>query len=154
MSEFKDFLTGLVFGTILRSADNMGVKPTLLGRQSAAVLGPIINDLAQKFIGKEAPKTREELLTDIETMGKVSGVLGKEFEITHTQNTINIKVVECPWVEMGKYGKTIGYKACPLCGIIVLLMGALEAQNISRVVNISAVNNDTVCELGLEEEQK
>ncbi len=154
MADFKDVLTGLIFGTVLKSADNMGVKPILLGCQSAKVLGPIIATLSQQFIGKAPPKDMNELMTDMETMAKVSGVLGKEFEMSYTGNTVKMKTVECPWLEMAKYGKSIGYKACPLCGIMILLIGAIEFVNTVQVSDVNVDNNETVCQLTVETEQK
>ncbi|WXG39390.1 MAG: hypothetical protein WED07_00915 [Candidatus Freyarchaeum deiterrae] len=154
MSNIIDFFTGLVFGTILGSADKMGIKPMLLGRQSSKVLGPMIGSLAQQFIGKEPPKNMPELVRDLETLGKSTGVLGKEFELSYSENKFSMKIKECPWLEMAKYGKSIGYNACPLCASSIIMMGAIEGMGLSQVIGINVENKDTICQLKLGTEQE
>jgi hypothetical protein len=154
MQDLKDFLTGLVFGTILSSADKMGINPMLLGRQSSKVLGPMIGNLAQQTINKNPPKTMEELVKDLETFVKGSDIFGKGFELNYSGNTFSMKINECLWLEMCKYGKTIGYKACPLCSTMIIMMGLIEAMGISQVVGINVDNNEATCELKMAMEQK
>ncbi|WXG39392.1 MAG: hypothetical protein WED07_00925 [Candidatus Freyarchaeum deiterrae] len=70
MSELKDFITGLVFGTLLSSADKMGINPMLLGRQASKVLGTLMGNLRHQFIDRDPPKNIEGLLKNLETVGK------------------------------------------------------------------------------------
>nr|MDO8079413.1 hypothetical protein [Candidatus Freyarchaeota archaeon] len=154
MADMKDFFTGLVYGTILSSADKIGIRPMLLGRQSSKILGPMIGSLAQQFIGKEPPKNMQEFLKVLETIGKDTGVLGKEFELSYLQNKFSLKIKECLWLEMAKYGKTLGYNACPLCGVAVMAMGILEAMNLSQVVGMDVENKDGKCQIKLGTEEK
>jgi hypothetical protein len=154
MSDMMDIFNGLVFGTLLSSADKIGVNPILLGRQSAKILSPMIDGLAQQFLGMTSPKNMEELLKYLEMMGQKFGILGKEFELNCTGNIFKLKVVECPWKEMSKYGKSIGYKACPLCVITLMLMGAIEGVGLSQVFGFNLDNNDSVCKIEMTLEQK
>jgi len=154
MSDTVNLFYGFVFGTILSAADKMGINPMLLGRQSSKILGSMVDSLAQQFLGMAPPKTMEELLKDIEIMGKNFGVFGKEFELSYSGNNLNIKIVRCPWLELCKYGKSVGYKACPLCPTSIILMGAIEATNIAQVLGTNVDNNETVCQLTVKTEQK
>lgn len=154
MSDTMNLFNGLVFGTILSSADKMGINPMLIGRQSAKILAPMIDGLAQQFLGLPAPKNMEELLKELEILGKNFGVLGKEFELNYTENKIELKVVECPWKEMSKYGKSIGYKACPLCVIEIMLMGAIEGAGLSQIFGFNLENSEATCKIEAALEQK
>ncbi len=154
MPDVINFFTALIYGTILSAADRIGINPMLLGRQSSQILGPMIENLAQQFIGMAPPKDMEELKKDLEMFGKNTGVFGKEYEWNNSGNCFSAKVVECPWLEMAKYGKSIGYKACPLCGITIILLGAIEAMGLSQVVGINVDNDETVCKLKLATERK
>lgn len=154
MSDTVNLFYGFVFGTILSAADKMGINPLLLGRQSSKILGPMVENLAQQFLGMAPPKTMEEIVKDLEIVGKNFGVFGKEFEWSYSGNNLNIKIVQCPWMEMLKYGKSIGYKACPLCATSVILMGTIEATNIVQVLGINVDNNETVCQLTVKMEPK
>lgn len=132
----------------------MGINPILLGRQSAKILAPLITSLAQQLLGMPAPKNMEELLKELEIFGKKFRVLGKEFELNYSGNIFKTKIVECSWKEMCKYGKSIGYKACPLCIAMIMLMSVIEAMGLSQVFGFNLDNNDSVCEIKLTLEQK
>ncbi|MBS7249683.1 MAG: hypothetical protein KIH08_03690 [Candidatus Freyarchaeota archaeon] len=153
MSDTVNLFYGFVFGTILSAADKMGINPTLLGRQSSKILGPMLENLAQQFLGMAPPKTIEEFMKDLEIVGK-NFVFGKEFQLSYSGNNLSMKLVQCPWLEMCKYGKSIGYKACPLCATSVMLMGAIEATNIVQVMGVNVDNNETVCQLTVKMEPK
>ncbi|MEM3564264.1 MAG: hypothetical protein QXR19_13595 [Candidatus Jordarchaeaceae archaeon] len=154
MSDTVNLFYGFVFGTILSAADKMGINPMLLGRQSSKILGPMVENLAQQFLGMAPPKTMEELVKDLEIVGKNFGVFGKEFECSYSGNNLSMKIVQCPWLEMCKYGKSIGYRACPLCATSVMLMGTIEATNIVQVMGINVDNNEAVCRLTVKMEPK
>lgn len=55
---------------------------------------------------------------------------------------------------MCKFGKSLGYNACPLCGVTIILMGVIEGMGLNKVMSISVDNNETICKLGLEMERK
>jgi hypothetical protein len=154
MSDLNDMFNGIVFGTILSSADKIGINPVLLGRQASKVLAPLIENFAQQFLGVSAPKDMNELVKDLEIFGKKFGVLGKEFELSYTGDSFKIKSVECPWKEMAKYGKTIGYKACPICVITIMVMATIEAITHSQVFGLKIENNESTCEVKILLEQK
>jgi hypothetical protein len=39
----------LLCGSLMNVLDNIGIKPTLIGRQTARVLAPMIKDIAQNM---------------------------------------------------------------------------------------------------------
>ncbi|MEM3586395.1 MAG: hypothetical protein QXO71_03640 [Candidatus Jordarchaeaceae archaeon] len=154
MSGVRDSLNGLALGIILSAADKIGINPILLGRQSAKLLAPMLSGLVKQFLGVPTLKNMEEFLKELEVFSKNFGVLGKEPELNYTGNILKIKVVECYWKEMSKYGKSMGYKACPLCIAAMMMMSVIEGLGLNQVLGLKSESNGAACEVELALEQK
>lgn len=154
MSEMKDFFNAIVYCNVFIAADKMGVTPVLLGRQAATVLAPVIDGLFKQIVNSDSPKTMEEFVKDIEKVGKDTGLYQIEIMADPSENVHKEKITNCIWTEMAKYAKTLGYKSCPLCGIAVTIMGGIHALGLGEVNRFEAENNENVCILKLEMQQK
>jgi hypothetical protein len=147
--------TSLIFGTLLSAADKMGIKPMLLGRQASKILAPILNLLAKQLHVNGTPSNLKELVKDIENITKsFSSTLGMEIEVNFSGNSYTHKLTNCPYLEMAKFGKSIGYKTCPLCGQMIILMGAFSALDSVEVLDSKVENNENVCTVKILLEQK
>ncbi|MGQ9721089.1 MAG: hypothetical protein ACUVXA_07180 [Candidatus Jordarchaeum sp.] len=154
MSEMKDFFNAIVYCNVFIAADKMGVTPVLLGRQGATVLAPVIDGLFKQIVGSDPPKTMGEFIKNIEKLGKDTGLYQIEIIADPSENAHKEKITNCIWTEMAKYAKTLGYNACPLCGIAVTIMGGIHALGLGEVNRFEAENNENVCILKLEMQQK
>ncbi len=67
MARWDPVANFLVFGSLLNALDKIGLKPTLIGRQTARVLAPTLKDVYQKFSGTESAKTMEQFIIDYKT---------------------------------------------------------------------------------------
>lgn len=154
MSEMKDFFNAIVYCNVFLAADKMGVTPILLGRQASKVLAPVLDPLFKQIAGNTSPKNIEEFIKTIVKVGKDTGLYQIEVEEDSNENMHKEKITNCIWREMAKYAKTLGCKACPLCGIAVTIMGAIYALGLGEVNRFEAENNDNVCILKLKIDKK
>jgi hypothetical protein len=142
------FSTSLIFGTVLSAADKMGIKPMLLGRQASKIMAPIINELSKKLQDKKAPSNLKELVEDLEIINKsLSSIMNYEIETSFSNNCYTEKLTNCAYIEMAKFGKSMGYNACPLCGITIILMGGISALGIAEILDTKVENNENACTL-------
>lgn len=154
MSEMKDFFNAIVYCNVFSAAEKMGVTPVLLGRQAAKVLAPVIDGLFKQIVGSEPPKTMDEFVKNIVKVGKDTGLYQIEIIPDPSENVHKEKITNCIWTEMAKYAKTLGYSACPLCGIAVTIMGGIQALGLGEVNRFEAENNENVCILKIEMQPK
>ena len=146
MPEINSFYNAMVFGTLLSAADKIGLKPMLLGRQASKILKPVIETLAQKTVGKDPPSNVEELIENIKEVAKTGGLLDpSKFEANSSGNCLITKGTDCMYLDMAEYGKSIGYDACPVCVMGVLLMSTISALGFGEVVNFKVENSGKTC---------
>jgi hypothetical protein len=109
MHEINPFYGAIFFGTILSALDKMGLNPQLISRQASGVLSQLFEGSAKQILGVKRPSTVEELITQI-GMLKTSGKTEKP-EHSFSNGVITMKFVNCMYLPLNGYGKSIGYKA-------------------------------------------
>ncbi|MFB0562165.1 MAG: hypothetical protein ACETWM_13260 [Candidatus Lokiarchaeia archaeon] len=132
MSQSVLYINSIVFGTLLRAADEIGLPPMLLARQTAKVLAVQLAGI-QKQMGIKPHKTFEEFIEFFKNQMKDTPEMAdpEKTEITLDGNTINERIVNCLYLSnMSQYAKTLGYQTCPICVSAVLMMASLNAQGI------------------------
>ncbi|MEM2146141.1 MAG: hypothetical protein QW279_12320 [Candidatus Jordarchaeaceae archaeon] len=142
MREIDPNYIGLIYGTLLRSLDRMGIKPNLISRHAAGVLSQLFDGPAKQVLDKKNLSTVEELMAQIEKL-KTS----KISENSYSGNTINKKVIGCMYLPLNNTGKSMGYKACPMCIQALLIASSLKALNLGEVKDIQVENNEDTCQL-------
>nr|MDO8080433.1 hypothetical protein [Candidatus Freyarchaeota archaeon] len=152
MREINPFYGAIFFGTILSTLDKMGLNPPLISRQASGVLSQLFDGPAKQVLGAKRPSTVEELMTQIEKL-KTSRTSEKS-EHSFSNGVITMKFVDCMYLPLNGYGKSIGYKACPMCAQALLLSASLKALNLGGVKDIQLENSENTCVLKLKLAEK
>ncbi|WXG41738.1 MAG: hypothetical protein WED07_13410 [Candidatus Freyarchaeum deiterrae] len=145
MTDVNPYHNAMIFGTMLCALDKMGIKPTLIARQTSAVLAPIIGGLSKQLLGKTLPSNMEEFLPQLQESLKTSGILNPKSEISYSNGVLSSKIIDCMYLTMAGFGKSLGYKACPMCAAALILSSALKAINIAEVVDAQVENKEDTC---------
>lgn len=149
------YSTSLIFGTILSAADKIGINPMILGRQASKILAPILGELSAQLQVNKIPSNLGELVKEIENVSKkFSSPLGMEVEVDFSGNCYTHRVTNCAYLGMAKFGKSVGYKACPLCGVMIILMGGLSALGTVEILDAKVENDEKICIIKILLEQK
>jgi hypothetical protein len=147
MSRWNPIANVLLYGSVLSALDKIGIKPTLIGRQTSRILAPIVNDISKKFAGEEHAKTMEQFIIGYKTAVKNLNILDIEgFEINYSKNVLSMKVPDCMWLDLANYGKSQGYGACALCGVSIFTT-ALINIDLGDVSDVKIENKERVCNL-------
>lgn len=134
------------FGTILNALNRMGITPMLISRQASGLLSKLFEGPAKLILGEKRPSTVEELITQIKL--KTSGA-SEKFEHSFSNGVITMKFIDCMYLPLNGFGKSIGYKSCPMCVQALLLSAALKTLNLGEVKDIQVENNENTCLLKL-----
>jgi hypothetical protein len=146
MPQINSFYNALIFGTLLSAADKIGLKPMLLGRQASKILKPLIGTLTQKTVGKDSPSNMEELIENLKKIAKTGGLAEPDkLEINFSGNCLSVKGTDCMYLDMCEYGKSIGYDACPVCVMAVVLMSIIGALGFGEVLDLKTENSGRTC---------
>ena len=145
MREVNPFYGAVIFSVVLSSLDQVGLSPMFVARLSAGVLAQMLDGPAKHILGAKPPTTVEELMIQMEKL-KTS----RTSEKSYSNGVITMKLVDCMYLNTNSYGKSIGYKACPMCAQALLLSASLKALNLGEVKDIQFENNENTCVLKLE----
>ena len=145
----------LVYGSLLYVLDKVGVKPALIGRQTARVLAPMFKNISQKYAKADSVKTMDQFLKDAKTAMKKLNIWDQEnFEADYSKGVLSVKIPDCMWLDLANYGKSQGYSACALCGVSVFLTALISTENLGDVLDVQVDNNERVCSLKLVIQEK
>ncbi len=137
-----------VYGSLMNALDSIGIKPTLIGRQTSRVLAPMLKGIYQQFTQAEPPKTMDQFLIGYKTAMKVLNILDIErFEVSYSKGVLSVKIPDCMWLDLLNFGKAQGYKACALCSHSIMTTGLISALDLGDVSDIKVENTDSVCNL-------
>jgi hypothetical protein len=147
MSEKMDPLVdALIVGTVVSSLDKMGLNPMLLLRQASRVIVPIIGGVLKQAIGANIPSTLEAFCRVCDEMFKPAQTLDPDKSKTSYSNgAIDLKVVDCAYLTMADLGKSLGYKACPVCMQGFMLSAFLKAINLAEVEKFQVEYKGDTC---------
>lgn len=132
MSQPVLYINSLVFGTLLRAADEIGIPPMLLARQTAKVLAVQLAGI-NKQMGLKPTTTFEEFVKTFKNNLKNIPEMAdpERTEVILDGNTVNERIVNCLYLSnMAQYAKDLGYQTCPICVSAVLMMGSFSATGI------------------------
>lgn len=149
MPRWDSMANVLLCGSLLIALDKIGIKPALLGRQTARVLAPMMSDIAKNYAKREeVAKTMDQFILDFKTATKHINFLDREsFEMNYSGGILSMKVPDCMWLDMLNFGKSQGYKTCALCGVGIITTALISALNLGEVLDIQIDNNEKVCNL-------
>lgn len=146
MVKFNPEYNAIILGILLSAADKMGINPVLLGRQTSRLLAPMLDSIFQKFTGKTLSMNGEGFLEDIKRIVKIGDISDPEkLELEIVDSCFTLKLVDCMYLDMAKYGKIIGYESCPMCIAGVFMIGLFSSLNIGDVLNFKVENKDNSC---------
>ena len=152
MREINPFYGAIFFGTLLSALDKMGLNPQLISRQASGELSQLFDGPAKQVLGAKRPSTVEELMAQMRKL-KTSGTSEKS-ENSYSNGVINMKFVNCMYLSLNGYGKSNGYKSCPMCVQALLLSASLRALNMGEVKDVQLENNENTCVLKLKLTEK
>ena len=147
MPELDPNYAALIYGTLYNALDKVGLNPALIARNASGVLSKMFDSPAKCVLGAKRPSTVEELITQIEKL-KTSRPLEKS-ENSYSNGIITMKFVDCMYLPLNNYGKSNGYKSCPMCAQSLLISASLKALNLGEVKDIQVENNENTCVLKL-----
>ncbi|WXG42208.1 MAG: hypothetical protein WED07_15825 [Candidatus Freyarchaeum deiterrae] len=148
MSRWDPVGNFLVYGSLLNALDKIGIKPTLIGRQTARVLAPTLKDIYQKFSGNESAKTMDQFIIDYKAAMKNLNLLDREsFEVDYSKDVLSVKVPDCMWLDILNFGKSQGYKTCALCSHSIFAAAMISTMDIGEVLDIKVENKEKICYL-------
>ncbi|MEM2143899.1 MAG: hypothetical protein QW279_00940 [Candidatus Jordarchaeaceae archaeon] len=146
MSEkMNPFIDALIVGTVVSSLDKLGVNPMLMIRQATSVIATAEASRSDG-IGKNLPSNIEEFCKICEEGFRPSQTADPDkSKIFYSSGTINMKVVDCAYLAMADLGKSLGYKACPICMQAFMLAAVTRAGKIAEVENFQVDHNGDTC---------
>ncbi|WXG42205.1 MAG: hypothetical protein WED07_15810 [Candidatus Freyarchaeum deiterrae] len=154
MARWNPIANVLLYGSVLSALDKIGIKPTLIGRQTARVLTPMVNGISKQFAGDEHAKTMDKFIIGYKAAMKNLNIVDIEnFEIDYSKGVLSMKVPDCMWLDLANFGKSQGYGACALCGVSIFTT-ALISIDLGDVLDIKVENKDKVCYLKLVIQEK
>ena len=137
-----------VYGSLMNALDKIGIKPTLIGRQTARVLAPTLKGIWQQFTQAEPPKTMDQFVIGYKTAMKILNILDFEsFEVDYSKGVLSVKIPDCMWLDLLNFGKSQGYKACAICSHSIMTTALISAMDLGDVSDIKVENKDKVCYL-------
>jgi hypothetical protein len=146
MPQINSFYNAIIFGTLLSAADKIGLKPMLLVRQASKILKPLMGTLSQQINGKDPPSNMEELIESMKEVTKTGGLAEPDkVEMTFSGNCLSMKGTDCMYLDMCEYGKSIGYDACPVCVMGVVIMSTIGALGFGEVADFKVENSGKTC---------
>jgi hypothetical protein len=157
MARWDPMAEVLLVGSLLSALDKIGIKPTLIGRQTARVLAPMINDIAQKYAeAEQVAKTWDQFIVDYKTAIKNNlNVYDREsFEMNYSKGVLSMNITDCMWLDMLNFGKSMGYKTCAFCGASVFTTALIATLGLGDVTDIRVENKEKVCSLKLVIQEK
>lgn len=136
-------------GIIFSALDKIGVSLPLVARQASELLAPNLNDLL-RLIDMEPPKNLEDVKKIIRDALKYIGEAENEeekvmVEINFSDNALSMDVVNCMYLDMANFGKSLGYGACPMCITAVLLSALINALKAGTTSEVKVENNGNEC---------
>ncbi|WXG41632.1 MAG: hypothetical protein WED07_12860 [Candidatus Freyarchaeum deiterrae] len=152
MREIDSNYHALVFGTLFTALDKVGLNPMLIARNASKMLSQLYDGPAERILGEKHPSTVEELITQMEKL-KTSRTSEKS-ENSYSNGVITMKFVDCMYLPLNNYGKSNGYKSCPMCIQALLLSSSIKALKLGEVKDIQLENNENTCALKLKLAEK
>ena len=133
--------------SLLSSLDKMGVTSTLVARQTAKVVGPVLADFGKMTIGTEMKAgSLSDFITLMNSALEIGGLADpKATLMTKSENGYSLKWVDCGQKDMVEAGKLFGYPGCPICLPSVVVAGLLGALKIGDVQEMKVDRSGNTC---------
>jgi hypothetical protein len=97
-------------------------------------------------VGRKGPSTIEEFCKICTEMFRPSQTADPDkSKLSYSDGVITMKVVDCAYLTMAELGKSLGYKACPLCIQAFMLAVFTRAANISEIEKYQVENSGDTC---------
>lgn len=142
----------ICFGTLLSALDKIGVSLPIVARQTSQLLEPLMRDFLKGLIGaNDLPKNLREVKEVIEKLVDVGGIGETKVEVSG--NTLTVSGKDCMYIDMSRFGRTLGYPTCPMCVISLMLIALINVSKIGVVTDTIVETNDNECKIKITVEE-
>ncbi len=150
MTQINPLYNAICFGTILSALDKIGISPPIIVRQTSELLTPMLKDIL-KLVGveEELPKSMDEALRFIKGFLMRDKVMEKlDWDVS--EDTINLRATGCMFLDLANFGKTLGYKACPICIGVLMMCVFTSILKLGSMSKAEFENNGNECSIKIE----
>jgi hypothetical protein len=138
-------IDALIVGTVVSSLDKIGVTPMLMVRQATSVIAKAKAGF-KEGVDLNLPSDVEEFCKVCTEQFRPSQTADPDkSNLVYSNGVINMKVVDCAFLTMADLGKSLGYKACPLCLQAFMLASTARAAKVAEVENFKVEHNGDTC---------
>ncbi|MBS7248344.1 MAG: hypothetical protein QXN15_10730 [Candidatus Jordarchaeales archaeon] len=142
--QINPLYNAICFGTLLSALDKIGVSLPIVARQTSQLLEPLMSDYLRGLIGSnDLPKNLHEVKEVIEKLVSVGGIGETKVEVS--DNTLTVSGNDCMYIDMARFGRSLGYNSCPLCVIALMLIALVSVPKIGVVSDTTVTNNGNEC---------
>jgi hypothetical protein len=132
----------------MSALDKMGIAPDLLGRQTAAALAPVLQNLSKTF--GAPPKNINEYLAMFKVLAGTTGIADSQTMRTEIKDhSCHINLTNCMWQDIAGIAEKAGYKRCPMCIIGTLNIGFLKVFGFQETTRSVVEKKGNNCSLDL-----
>jgi hypothetical protein len=138
--------------SLLSSLDKLGITSTLVARQTAKVVGPVVANFGKMTIGNEMnARGVDDFITFMNMALEIGGLADPKATImTKSANGYTVKWVDCAQKDMIEAGKLFGYQGCPICLPSVVVAGLLGALKIADVQELKVERGSNTCTMQIQ----
>lgn len=144
--EMDPFIDALILSTVMSSLDKMGLNPMLVARQGARIIAPTIGAGLQQTVGSHMPTSLEDHCKVSEDCFKAGQTADPDkTKVSCSDNVITMKVVDCAYLTMADFGKSLGYEACPICVQAFMESALTTAVKIAETESFQVEHSADTC---------
>jgi hypothetical protein len=137
---------------LLSSLDKMGLNPSLIARQTAKVLGPVLAEFGKSTLGDKNmyASNMDEFMKGLKMAVKIGGLADPEaLQVSQSEGSCTFKWSDCGLKDMSSAAKLFGYNKCPLCLPGVIVAGLIDVWHIIDFRYVTVDKNGDICSINL-----
>ena len=145
MTEMNPTYVAIAFGSILTALDKMGIKPSLILRQSSVVLEPLAGFVTSSS-GVSIPKDLDEYAELLDVSIKYGNACS-DIKSIHSGNSIKSNITDCMFMPIAEFAKTLGYDSCPVCIVNLIGSSMFKGFGLGEVSSFKTETTGNVCSI-------
>lgn len=137
---------------LLSSMDKMGVKPSLITRQTAKVLGPVLAEFGKMTLGEKnmQASNMDEFMKGLKKAVSIGGLADPEsLQVNQSDSVCTFKWNDCGLRDVSTAAKLFGYDNCPLCLPGVIVAGLIDVWHVTDFLYVKVEKNGNTCSIHL-----
>jgi hypothetical protein len=148
MREMNPLYAAITIGSLMGALDKIGVKPTLIARQSAAILAPMLSSMAAQENENKSASNKEEFIKIFRDGIRTGNIADAEaFEANWSGNILKAKITDCMWLPLSGFGKGIGFSTCPMCLMCFTAASGFKGLRLGEISDFKAETRGDICNL-------